>query len=115
MLELGQKHSSPYTTRAAWSYGVVKSDGNQGSKGAPGLSLLMGKISGPTEPMRLITDLGRGGACIQPTTPLLAVAGPLPRVIPLVYDSWLLWDLKPCSLRNVVNSGVAPTQTLRKA
>ena len=36
-----------------------------------------------------VSDLGRGGGCIQPTTPLLAVAGPLPRVIPLVYDSWL--------------------------
>ena len=36
-----------------------------------------------------VSDLGRRGACIQPTTPLLAVAGPLPRVIPLVYDSWL--------------------------
>ena len=33
--------------------------------------------------------LGSGGGCIQPTTPLLAVAGPSPRVITLVYDSWL--------------------------
>ena len=38
-----------------------------------------------------LSDLGQGEGCIQPTTPLLAVAGPLPRVIPLVYDydSWL--------------------------
>ena len=36
-----------------------------------------------------VSDLGRGGACIQPTTPFFTGAGPLPRVIPLVYDSWL--------------------------
>ena len=36
-----------------------------------------------------VSDLGRGGGCIQPTTPFFTGAGPLPRVIPLVYDSWL--------------------------
>ena len=47
-----------------------------------------------------VSDLGRGGGCIQPTTPLLAVAGPLPRVIPLVYDSWLdLFCVAPPVLR----------------
>jgi hypothetical protein len=31
-----------------------------------------------------ISDLVRGGGCIQPTTPFFTGAGPLPRVIPLV-------------------------------
>ena len=36
-----------------------------------------------------VSDLGRGGGCIQPTTPFSTGAGPLPRVIPLVYDSFV--------------------------
>ena len=37
-----------------------------------------------------VSDLGRGGGAVfSPQHLYLAVAGPLPRVIPLVYDSWL--------------------------
>ena len=36
-----------------------------------------------------VSDLGRGGGPVQPTTPFFTGAGPLPREITLVYDSWL--------------------------